>query len=142
MLVQGELQDRDVVVKAALGRDLPLLQVDRMQLQQVILNLVINAAEAMSGVADRERTLRIRSEKRLPADVLLTIEDSGPGIAPESVDLFSRRSTRPKLMAWGWACRFAAPSSSRTAGASRHRTVIRTEPSSNSYCRSISEIEP
>ena len=57
----------------------------------------------------------MRSEKRLPA-MCSDYRGLGPGIAPESWIVFSRRSTRPKLMAWGWACRFAARSSKSHGG--------------------------
>jgi PAS domain S-box-containing protein len=85
-LLQGELQDSGISVRTNLSASLPLIQADHVQLQQVILNLVMNAAEAMREVTDRERVLKIRSEVRQPSDILLTVEDSGPGIAAESME--------------------------------------------------------
>jgi len=58
---------------------------DSVQLQQVIVNLVTNALEAMSGIADRPRRLTIRSEVERGAAVVLTVEDSGHGLAPEQM---------------------------------------------------------
>jgi signal transduction histidine kinase len=59
---------------------------NRVQLQQVILNLVMNAIEAMSTVTDGERTLRVRSDVHQPGDLTVTIEDSGTGIDPASAE--------------------------------------------------------
>ena len=59
---------------------------NRVQLQQVILNLVMNALDAMKSVTHRPKVLRIRSETRSPDGVLLSVEDSGAGIDPNNVD--------------------------------------------------------
>jgi signal transduction histidine kinase len=59
---------------------------DRVQLQQVLINLIMNAIEAMSSVANRERSLLVKSELHGERDVLIAIEDSGPGIDPNDMD--------------------------------------------------------
>ena len=59
---------------------------NRVQLQQVILNLVVNALDAMNSVTHRPKVLRLRSETRSPDGVLLSVEDSGTGIDPNHVD--------------------------------------------------------
>jgi signal transduction histidine kinase len=60
--------------------------VDRVQMQQVIFNLITNAIDAMISVVDRDRILRIRSEKNEGRWASVSIEDSGTGIAPEDLD--------------------------------------------------------
>ena len=74
---------------------------DRVQLQQVVLNLIMNGVEAMSTVADRPRLLRIRSRSEARAGTLVAVEDSGtrlqPGIAKRMFDPFFTTK------AGGWA---------------------------------------
>jgi PAS domain S-box-containing protein len=79
-LVQRELSSHGVVLKLELAPDLPQILGDRVQLQQVIINLVINAAEAMESVADRPRELTIRSGRHEAGSVFLSVTDSGFGI--------------------------------------------------------------
>jgi signal transduction histidine kinase len=86
VLLQGELQAQRIVVRDDLGRQLPLVQGHKGQLQQVILNLVRNAADAMSQISDRARVLRVSSQREPPNDVLVSIEDSGTGIDPKHAD--------------------------------------------------------
>jgi signal transduction histidine kinase len=72
-------------------------------LQQVILNLIMNAAEAMDAVTDRPRTLRIKTEREKDNGVLITLQDSGPGIDPESTDRIFNAffTTKPQGMGMG-----------------------------------------
>jgi len=81
-----ELQSHQIIVRTELADDLPLVLADRVQLQQVILNLTTNAIDAMSSVAGRSRILRLRSEIQEPHGVLVSVEDSGFGIDPKNVD--------------------------------------------------------
>ncbi len=81
-----ELQSHQIIVRTELADDLPLVLADRVQLQQVILNLTTNAIDAMSSVAGRSRVLRLRSEIQEPHGVLVSVEDSGSGIDPKNVD--------------------------------------------------------
>ena len=66
--------------------DLPLINGDRVQLQQVILNLIINAIEAMSGVDEGPRELLIKTAKSGPDSVSVSVQDSGPGLDPANLD--------------------------------------------------------
>jgi PAS domain S-box-containing protein len=79
-LVQRELSSHGVLLKLELAPDLPRIFGDRVQLQQVIINLAINAAEAMESVAGRPRELTIRSGRRDLDKVFLSVADSGVGI--------------------------------------------------------------
>jgi len=73
-------------VRTELSTELPDVLVNRVQLQQVILNLIMNAADAMGSVTDRKRTLKVSSGRHDSTGVLVTVEDSGTGIDPEHID--------------------------------------------------------
>ena len=85
-LAQGELRKNRVALRMELAADLPPVLGDRVQLQQVILNLVMNGIEAMSGVTDRLRELLIRSRQHEPDKVLVAVQDAGIGIDRENVE--------------------------------------------------------
>src|SRR6202790_3452713 len=88
---------------SSLAPDLPPLLGDRVQLQQVILNLVMNGIQAMDGISDRPRSLRIESHQDKEANVVIAVQDSGAGISPENADqMFDAFfSTKPDGMAMG-----------------------------------------
>ena len=79
-LIDGELARSHVSLKTELARGLPAVLGDRVQLQQVILNLAINSIEAMRTQAARPREMVIRSEAQGAEGVSVTVEDSGPGL--------------------------------------------------------------
>jgi C4-dicarboxylate-specific signal transduction histidine kinase len=79
-LMQTEASRNQVEIQMELANDLPAAMGDRVQLQQVIVNLTQNGIEAMSAVADRRRLLVIRSERSGPDQVLVAVQDSGIGI--------------------------------------------------------------
>ena len=79
-LVQSEIQKNGVTLRMELATDLPQILGNRVQLQQVILNLVMNGIEAMSEITDRSRDLLIRSGKYESDKLLVAVQDSGVGI--------------------------------------------------------------
>jgi signal transduction histidine kinase len=80
VLTRGELQQHRVAVRTEIDAGLPPVLGDRMQLQQVLLNLIINAIQSMSGVHDRPRDLIIQCSRNAPEEgVLITVEDAGTG---------------------------------------------------------------
>jgi len=85
-LLRAELQKNDIAVIYRLAEEIPRVSADRVQLQQVILNLVMNAIDATSLIIDRPRILRASSERDDPAGVIITLEDSGTGIDPKNID--------------------------------------------------------
>jgi PAS domain S-box-containing protein len=107
-LTRGEAVKTGVSMHADLPEGVPLIHGDRVQLQQVVLNLIINAVEAMSGVREGERQLWISTGRDASRGVLVAVRDSGPGLDPTSVDrLFEAfYTTKPDGMGMGLAiCR-------------------------------------
>ncbi len=102
-LTQDEVVRHGVSVEAQLSEGLPLIQGDRVQLKQVIINLIINAVEAMSGVAKGTRTLLISTGQEASAGVLVSVQDSGSGLDVEGLDrLFDAfYTTKPSGMGMG-----------------------------------------
>jgi signal transduction histidine kinase len=82
----SELQRGLVILRTELSDDLPPVTGDRVQLQQVILNLVRNASDAMSAVGDRPRELLIRTERDDADRVRLSVQDTGVGFEPQAAD--------------------------------------------------------
>ncbi len=82
----SELQTNRVIVREDLAEELPPVAGDRVQLQQVILNLLLNASDAMSNVDDRPRQLVIRTERDEGDCVRLTVQDAGLGFEGQAVD--------------------------------------------------------
>jgi PAS domain S-box-containing protein len=85
-LVQRELIGHQVSLQTELAPALPMTLGDRVQLQQVIINLVMNGIEAMQPVTDRPRELVIRSRHDEPQEVLVSVTDCGGGISAENTD--------------------------------------------------------
>ena len=81
-MVRAPIEKNTVSVHTRLAPGLNSVWGDRVQLQQVVLNLVLNAVEAMGSVAEGERTLTITTENDA-AGILVAVHDSGPGIDPE-----------------------------------------------------------
>jgi signal transduction histidine kinase len=86
IFVRGEIDEHSVVLQTQLQGDLPKIFADRIQLQQVILNLVLNGIDAMTSIVDRERKLTLRSERGGDSTVMFSVEDAGKGIGTEIKD--------------------------------------------------------
>ena len=107
-LARSEVQRNRVALETQLSDDVPLILADRIQLQQVILNLMMNAIEAMSRVGEGPRELLIRSGADESKGVVVVVRDSGPGLDPKSLEhLFEPfYTTKPQGMGMGLAiCR-------------------------------------
>jgi signal transduction histidine kinase len=85
-LSANDFQRNRIVLQPELADDLPIITGDRVQLQQVILNLLRNAAEAMDDVHDRPRQLLIKTEREDGDRVRVTVRDVGVGLPPQSMD--------------------------------------------------------
>src|SRR5712691_4319383 len=102
-LTRSEVQRNGVSLQTELANGLTLVQGDRVQLQQVILNLIVKAVEAMSGASERARELLIATGKDASNAVLVVVRDSGSGLDPEGLDrLFEAfYTTKPSGMGMG-----------------------------------------
>jgi signal transduction histidine kinase len=85
-LTRGEAAKSGVSMQTHLPEGLPLIHGDRVQLQQVVLNLVVNAVEAMSDIADAPRALLITTGPAEAGGVLVEVRDTGPGLAPGTLE--------------------------------------------------------
>ncbi len=85
-LTRGEAAKNGASVQTVLGEGLPLVEGDRVQLQQVVLNLIVNAVQAVGEVAEGPRDLFIATAPAEPKGALVVVKDSGPGLDPESLE--------------------------------------------------------
>jgi PAS domain S-box-containing protein len=111
-LIQGEAVANDVAVRLDLGAPGTVMRADRILLQQVLLNLLNNAIQAMDGVVDRERSIQLET-RRLGDTIRIRIRDSGPGFADGAADQAFNAfyTTKPTGMGLGLSiCRSAIES--------------------------------
>ena len=91
MFVDADLRSHNITVQTTLNNALPQVSVYAIQLQQVILNLIKNAIEAMSAVENGSRVLELKTELGEAENLLITVQDSGPGIDAENIErIFDR----------------------------------------------------
>lgn len=102
-LTRSEMQRNGISLHTQLSSGLPLVPGDRIQVQQVILNLILNAIDAMNGVGTRPRELRIGTGTEDLNGVLVTVHDVGTGLDPESLDRLFQAfyTTKPGGMGMG-----------------------------------------
>jgi predicted ATPase/signal transduction histidine kinase len=84
-LIGREIEKNGISTQTQLAESMPAIQADRVQLQQVLLNLLINAIEAMSGMSEGPRELLVHTAKS-ELGVLVSVRDLGPGLTPENVE--------------------------------------------------------
>ena len=109
-LVRGEVENQKVSVRTELLHDVPPVLGNQVQLRQAMVNLIVNAIDAMGAVIGRPRILRLKTEVQDFDKVLLSVEDTGPGSIPKTSIASSTRSSRQNLTAWAWDCRSAGRS--------------------------------
>jgi signal transduction histidine kinase len=85
-LIQNRIQREAITVRTDLRRDIPSVLAGRTQLQQVVMNLMANAIDAMKTVTDREKLIAIKSDVDEPGNILISVKDTGAGIDPENLD--------------------------------------------------------
>jgi PAS domain S-box-containing protein len=108
VLTRSEVFKHGILLRTELASGLPGVDGDRTQLQQVALNLILNAVEAMGGIDAGARELRISTEREAAGGVLVTVRDSGPGLDPTDTERVFKAfyTTKPKGMGMGLAiCR-------------------------------------
>ena len=100
-----EIQKASVECQPKLREPLPDLSLDRVQVQQVFMNLILNAIEAMGAVRDRPRELAVLTGQDDPDHVYIEVRDSGPGFASESGERLFQAfyTTKPESMGLGLA---------------------------------------
>jgi PAS domain S-box-containing protein len=104
-LADSELRRHGVALHTDLAAALPLVLGDRIQLQQVLLNLLLNGMEAMRTVTDRPRALIVRSQPEEAAAIRVGVQDVGPGVAPQDLErIFTAFvTTKPEGLGMGLA---------------------------------------
>jgi len=99
-LTQTELRRNPVDLQTNLASGLPQIPADRVQLQQVVLNLIVNALEAMNEAGERPRTLVVNSGTSTSNEVFVEVRDSGPGWMKQTSSACSVPFIRRRLRAW------------------------------------------
>jgi signal transduction histidine kinase len=101
--VRPDLRHHKIATRIDLAEDLPYISAVRVQLQQVLLNLIANAVESMAGVEDRPRVLTIRSQKSDNCGIVITVQDTGTGVAQVDRERIFEAffSTKPEGMGMG-----------------------------------------
>jgi C4-dicarboxylate-specific signal transduction histidine kinase len=103
LLTRREVALNRITVQMQFAEDLPIVSADRIQLQQVCLNLIMNAIESFKGLSDGPRNLLIRTERGLSGSVLYTVSDTGSGLGTDNTeDIFNAfYTTKPDGIGMG-----------------------------------------
>jgi C4-dicarboxylate-specific signal transduction histidine kinase len=133
-VTRAEMHRNGISLRTQLAPDLRLVQADRVQLQQVLLNLIVNAVEALAGAKEGSRELLISTTEAESDGVFVAVRDSGPGLASNLERPFEAfYTTNPA--AWAWAYRSAARLSKLTGDDCGPRRTNRRVPSFSSRYR-------
>jgi phosphoglycerate-specific signal transduction histidine kinase len=124
LLLHSEATQFAVLVRTELAADLPQVMGDRVQLQQVLMNLMMNSIDAMKDV-DGTRELTIQSQRGENGQVLIWVSDTGAGFHRSRRTRSLMHSLPPKLMEPASDCESAAPLLNRTGAACRLSTTLR-----------------
>lgn len=122
-MVRSEAVRHEISLQTQLAEDLPQIEGERIQLQQVLLNLILNAIDAVNSVEDGWRELQISTERDVAGDVRVSVRDSGPGLDPTSEELVFEAF-------WAWP--FVGRSSQLMAASCGSRGISLGGPSSSS----------
>jgi signal transduction histidine kinase len=139
--VAGDLRRRGISVDTRLRTGLPEIMADHVQLQQVLLNLIANAVDVMASVTDRDRVLKVTSATQHPSSVLITIEDTGPGVGSKDIERSSNLFIRRNRMGRGWDCQFAVRLSRNTVDVCSRPQVARAGLQCRFHYRQAQQIE-
>ena len=124
LLVHSEATQFAVFVRTELAADLPQIMGDRVQLQQVLMNLMMNSIDAMKDV-DGTRELTIKSQRDENGQVLISVSDTGVGLPPQQADKIFNAFFTTKTQGTGMGCGSAAPLLNRTVAACGLPTTLR-----------------
>jgi PAS domain S-box-containing protein len=116
-LTRMEAMQQEVEIEARIDPGLPAVLADRIQIEQVLLNLLRNAMDAMEAASTKRRLIVIEARRKSDHAIEISVADSGPGVAAEVTDTIFE-PLRPNRLAWGWGSRSAARLSRRMAAAS------------------------
>ncbi|MCK7580596.1 MAG: ATP-binding protein [Chromatiales bacterium] len=135
-LIHSDLITRQVSLVMTLDTTLPGVTGDPIQLQQVILNLLLNGAEALLVSASRPRQLEIRTTRRNAATIEVSVHDTGVGIDPQQLEHIFEPFVTTKPTAWGWDWPSAARLLPPTGVGCGRRTIPMEGRPFTSPCRS------
>ena len=131
----SDLQRSRLIVRSDFARDLPPVTGDRVQLQQVVLNLLLNAADAMSSIEDRERQILITTACGEDDQVCFKVQDAGVGFDAQSAERLFEAFYTTKSEGWESASPSVAPSSRTMVAAYGQSQMMARAPRSHSCCR-------
>jgi C4-dicarboxylate-specific signal transduction histidine kinase len=134
-LVGPDAAARHVAMQLEVAPGLPPVHGDRVQLQQVLLNLILNAMDALRSEGDRHRTVAVTARREGPETLEISVADTGCGIPAAQIDRVFDPFFTTKTTGIGMGCRSRAASSRPTAAVSGRRTTPSGGHSSASPCR-------